>query len=118
MRNSFVPLFSLAVISSFSVQSNKCLVRLVTSEPGVAWYDHTARAADTAERPGCGCAGVMAVVMLLGAFPFDHARQHEGAVDDEALDLWCAPGLALETFLEACYATLLSIVSVSEGLQR
>lgn len=29
------------------------------------------------------------VVMLLGAFPFDHARQHEGAVDDEALDLWC-----------------------------
>ena len=34
--------------------------------------------------------------MLLGAFPFDHARQHEGAVDDEALDLWCAPGLALE----------------------
>ena len=40
----------------------------------------------------CGrCAGVMAVVMLLGAFPFDHARQHEGAVDDEALDLWCGP---------------------------
>ncbi|KAK9834291.1 hypothetical protein WJX81_004049 [Elliptochloris bilobata] len=33
-------------------------------------------------------AGVMVVVMLLGAFPFDHARQHEGAVDDEALDLW------------------------------
>lgn len=38
----------------------------------------------------------MAVVMLLGAFPFDHARQHEGAVDDEALDLWCAPDSALE----------------------
>jgi hypothetical protein len=34
----------------------------------------------------------MAVVMLLGAFPFDHARQHAGAVDDEALDLWCGPG--------------------------
>ena len=33
----------------------------------------------------------MAVVMLLGAFPFDHARQHDGAVDDEALDLWCGP---------------------------
>lgn len=35
-------------------------------------------------------AGVMLVVALCGAFPFDHTRAHEGFTDDQELDLWCA----------------------------
>lgn len=35
-------------------------------------------------------AGVMLIVSLCGAFPFDHTRAHEGFTDDAELDLWCA----------------------------
>ena len=80
-------------------------VRLITSKPGLVLVRLPGLAAGSAHRPGCGGAGVMAVVMLLGAFPFDHARQHEGAVDDEALDLWCALDLALQSAAN-CIATV------------
>lgn len=33
-------------------------------------------------------AGVMLIVSLCGAFPFDHTRAHEGFTDDQELDLW------------------------------
>ena len=32
--------------------------------------------------------GVMLIVSLCGAFPFDHMRAHEGFTDDAELDLW------------------------------
>ena len=33
-------------------------------------------------------AGVMLIVSLCGAFPFDHMRAHDGFTDDAELDLW------------------------------
>jgi serine/threonine-protein kinase SRK2 len=33
--------------------------------------------------------GVMLLVAMCGAFPFDHTRQHQDFNDDEELDLWC-----------------------------
>ena len=35
-------------------------------------------------------AGVMLVVSLLGAFPFDHTQMHNPGTTDDELDLWCA----------------------------
>lgn len=43
--------------------------------------DYNVRAVDV------WAAGVMLVVALLGAFPFDHTRQHVEATDSE-VDLW------------------------------
>ena len=36
-------------------------------------------------------AGVMLVVSLLGAFPFDHTHTHTPGTTDDELDLWSAP---------------------------
>lgn len=33
-------------------------------------------------------AGVMLVVTLLGAFPFDHTKAHNPGTTDDELDLW------------------------------
>lgn len=36
-------------------------------------------------------AGVMLVVTLLGAFPFDHTANHTAGTTDDELDLWWGP---------------------------
>ena len=51
-------------------------------------------------------AGVMLVVALCGAFPFDHTRAHEGFTDDQELDLWCAPRHSEATLLCHCVGTM------------
>lgn len=35
--------------------------------------------------------GVLLLVSLCGAFPWDHTRQHDNFNDDQELDLWCGP---------------------------
>ena len=35
--------------------------------------------------------GVLLLVSLCGAFPWDHTRQHDNFNDDQELDLWCSP---------------------------
>lgn len=35
--------------------------------------------------------GVLLLVSLCGAFPWDHTRQHDNFNDDQELDLWCDP---------------------------
>ena len=32
--------------------------------------------------------GVMLLVAMCGAFPFDHTRQNQALADDQELDLW------------------------------
>ena len=45
--------------------------------------------------------GVLLIVMLLGAFPFDHIEHPDPNTSEAHLEVWCAPVVAAATTLHA-----------------
>ena len=48
-------------------------------------------------------AGVMLVVALCGAFPFDHTQHHHRSMEEAEIDLWYAPTPCCRSLLQQCH---------------
>lgn len=66
-------------------------------------------------------AGVLLLVALCGAFPWDHTRQHDNFNNDQELDLWCARTsvklLLFGTTFAHCHGLSLASFILSAGGQ-